>query len=256
MTLKLAIAGAKGRMGQALALAIAGEADFAIAGATEREAGGEIAPGVAIVANAHDAAKNADVWLDFTAPEATLAALKALEGTSVRAAIVGTTGLTAAQEAEIASAAKRIAIVRAGNFSLGITLLEALVEQAASRLPDWDVEILEAHHRRKVDAPSGTALALGEAIARARNAALAALRVRARDGITGARKTGEIGFASLRAGSIVGEHEVLFASERETLRLSHQAHDRAIFADGALAAARWAAMKSPGLYSMRDVLGL
>jgi 4-hydroxy-tetrahydrodipicolinate reductase len=245
MTLALAIAGANGRMGRALVDAAGRDARFSVAGTTTRGA------------SAGAAAANAEVWIDFTTPEATIAALDALSGSRVRAAIVGTTGLSAQQETRIAEHAKRIAIVRSGNFSLGVNLLAALVQEAASKLgADWDIEIFEAHHRRKVDAPSGTALMLGEAAARGRGKALKDLRLPANDGVTGPRKDGGIGFASLRAGGIVGEHEVKFAAEREVLTLSHQALDRGLFADGALAAALWAADKQPGLYTMRDVLGL
>ena len=152
---------------------------------------------------------------------------------------------------------ERIAIVRSGNFSLGVNLLAALVEQAAQRLgPDWDIEITEAHHRRKADAPSGTALLLGDAAAHGRNVRLESARLKPHDGITGARKEGGIGFSAIRGGGIVGEHDVRFIAEREILTLSHTALDRAVFADGALAAALWVADKPPGLYSMRDVLGL
>jgi 4-hydroxy-tetrahydrodipicolinate reductase len=203
------------------------------------------------------AAAKAEVWIDFTTPEATLAALDALAATETRAAIVCTTGLSPEQEQQIAAHATRIAIVRSGNFSLGVNLLAALVEQAAAKLgEDWDIEIHEAHHRRKVDAPSGTALLLGEAAAKGRGAALADLRAAPHDGATGPRRHGAIGFSVTRAGGIVGEHDVRFASEREILTLSHHALDRAVFADGALAAALWVAHKPPGLYSMRDVLGL
>jgi 4-hydroxy-tetrahydrodipicolinate reductase len=157
----------------------------------------------------------------------------------------------------IAEHAKRIAIVCSGNFSLGVNLLAVLVEQAAAKLgPQWDIEILEAHHRRKVDAPSGTALMLGEAAARGRDTALADVRLSPNDGAISARREGGIGFASLRAGGIVGEHDVVFAAEREVLTLSHSALDRGLFADGALAAALWVADKPAGLYTMRDVLGL
>jgi 4-hydroxy-tetrahydrodipicolinate reductase len=245
MTLALAIAGANGRMGRALVDAAGRDARFSVAGTTTRGA------------SAGAAAANAEVWIDFTTPEATIAALDALSGSRVRAAIVGTTGLSAQQDTRIAEHAKRVTIVRSGNFSLGVNLLAALVQEAASKLgADWDIEILEAHHRRKVDAPSGTALMLGEAAARGRGKALKDLRLPANDGVTGPRKDGGIGFASLRAGGIVGEHEVKFAAEREVLTLSHQALDRGLFADGALAAALWAADKQPGLYTMRDVLGL
>lgn len=246
MTLSIAIAGAHGQMGRALMNAASSDARFSIAGTTTR--GGE---------SVGAASSNADVWIDFTTPDATMAALEALGGTKVRAAIIGTTGLSPAQKVGIAEHAKRIAVVCSGNFSLGVNLLAAMVEQAAAKLgPQWDIEILEAHHRRKVDAPSGTALMLGEAAAKGRGAALKDVRLAPNDGVTGARKAGGIGFASLRAGGIVGEHDVVFAAEREVLTLSHSALDRGLFADGALAAAVWAADKTPGLYTMRDVLGV
>ncbi|MBL8543849.1 MAG: 4-hydroxy-tetrahydrodipicolinate reductase [Hyphomonadaceae bacterium] len=268
MTLSIAIAGAAGRMGRALIRAASADARFTVAGGSERRDSANLdadlgmlaglpASGIVTHDSASAAASKADVWLDFTTPHATLAALESLTATQVRAAIVGTTGLNPEQEAAIAAHAKRIAIVRSGNFSLGVNLLAALVEQAASKLgPEWDIEIVEAHHRRKIDAPSGTALLLGEAAARGRAAKLEALRTPPRDGLTGPRDEGSIGFAVVRGGGIVGEHDVLFAAEREVLKLSHQALDRAVFADGALAAALWAANKPPGLYSMRDVLGL
>jgi 4-hydroxy-tetrahydrodipicolinate reductase len=268
MTLSIAIAGAGGRMGRALIAAAAADGRFTLAGGSERRESpalgadlgtlaGVAALGVMTTESASAAANKADVWIDFTTPDATLAALESLTATKARAAIIGTTGLTPAQDSAIAAHARRIAIVRSGNFSLGVTLLAALVEQAAQKLgPDWDIEITEAHHRRKVDAPSGTALLLGEAAAKGRGAALSDLRTAPYDGVTGPRSEGDIGFSVIRAGGIVGEHDVRFAAEREVLRLSHQALDRAVFADGALAAALWAADKPPGLYSMRDVLGL
>ena len=246
MTLALAISGANGRMGRALTHAASRDGRFSITGSTTRTGAGAAA-----------AALSADVWIDFTTPDATLAALDALASTGVRAAIIGTTGLSTEQDARIAEHAKRIAIVKSGNFSLGVNVLAALVEQAAARLDsEWDIEIFEAHHKRKVDAPSGTALMLGEAAARGRGKRLGDLRLPSRDGATGARPEGGIGFAVVRAGGIVGEHAVSFASEREVLTLSHSALDRGLFADGALAAALWAGDKPPGLYSMRDVLGL
>jgi 4-hydroxy-tetrahydrodipicolinate reductase len=269
MTLSIAIAGVAGRMGGALIRA-ASEAkqEINIVGGTERA--GSAALGVDLgtvarirpvgVAATHDvatAAAKADIWVDFSAPDASLAAIDALAATRVRAAIVGTTGLSAEQEARIAAAAKRIAIVRSNNFSLGVNLLASLVERAASKLRDgWDIEIVETHHHRKIDAPSGTALLLGEAAAQGRAKPLKDLRLPPRDGITGKRPEGGIGFAVVRGGGVVGEHNVIFAAEREVVTLSHQALDRAVFADGALAAAIWAADKPPGLYSMRDVLGL
>jgi 4-hydroxy-tetrahydrodipicolinate reductase len=266
--LGLAIAGAAGRMGRELTRAIAASADLRVAGATERAGApslgrdiGVVAGleplGVAISADPAAAAANADGWIDFTAPEATLSALRALASGPARFAIVGTTGFDEAGEAALAAASKKLAIVRSANFSLGVTLLTALVRQAAQALgPDWDIEIVEAHHRRKVDAPSGTALRLGEAAAAGRNSTLAASRLAPRDGLPGARPEGGIGFAVVRGGGIFGDHDVMFASEQEILTLSHRALDRGIFVRGALAAARWAAGKPPGLYSVQDVLGL
>lgn len=268
MTLSIAIAGAAGRMGRALIAAAASDPRFRIVGGTERRDGqflgadlgalAGLAPLFMATADAANlAAEQADVWLDFTTPAATIAALDALPQTPARAAIVGTTGLDRDQVARLSEHAKRIAIVHSGNFCLGVNLLAALVEQAAKSLgPDWDIEIAEAHHRRKVDAPSGTALMLGEAAAAARGQALAALRLTPRDGVTGERPRGGIGFAVTRGGGLVGDHDVSFVAEGELITLSHRALDRAVFADGALAAALWAASKPPGLYSMRDVLGL
>jgi 4-hydroxy-tetrahydrodipicolinate reductase len=254
-------------MGQAIIRAAVQHRDLEIVGGTERPgvvvgqdlgvvAG--LAPlGVVAMADPQQATRDADVWLDFTAPAATVAALATLEDSPVRAAILGTTGLNLEQEAAISGAANRLTIVRSGNFSLGVNLLAALVEQAAARLgTGWDVEVFEAHHRRKIDAPSGTALQLAEAAARGRGINLDEARLVAREGITGPRREGAIGFASVRGGGLVGDHHVLFAAERETVTLSHSALDRAVFADGALEAARWAADKPPGLYSMRDVLGI
>lgn len=267
MTLKIAIAGAAGRMGQALIKAANQDARFHVVGGTERPDGGMVradigllsglpALGISAAETAHAAAAEAEVWIDFTTPGATVAALEALAGTPVRAAIVGTTGLSADEEAHIASAAKNLALVRSGNFSLGVNLLAEFVRQAGQRLgEEWDIEISESHHRRKVDAPSGTALLLGEAAAAGRGAQLEKLRLGPHEGVTGPRKHGGIGFSVRRGGAIVGEHSVAFLSEREALTFSHEAFDRSLFADGALAAALWAADKPAGLYSMRDVLG-
>ena len=260
MTLRIAIAGIAGRMGQALVNAAAG-GDFVVAGGSElpgsAHVGREMGAGVVISDSAAKAAANADVWIDFTTPVATLAALELLNNTKVKAAIVGTTGLSATQEQQIAEHARRIAIVRAGNFSVGVNLLLGLVEQAAARLgPDWDIEISETHHRRKVDAPSGTALMMGEAAARGRDVKLTDMRMPPHDGLTGPRKAGAIGFAVSRGGGVIGDHEVRFVSDEEILSIGHRALDRAIFAKGALHAAGWAAGQNPGLYSMRDVLAL
>jgi len=268
MTLCIAIAGAGGRMGRALIRAASEDPRFQIVGGTERQDGqflgvdlgalAGIAPLFMTTADAAEhAADEADVWIDFTAPQATLDALDALASTKVRAAIVGTTGFSEAQAKAIAAHAGRIAIVRSGNFSLGVTLLAALVEQAAQKLgPEWDIEIGEAHHRRKADAPSGTALLLGEAAARGRGHALAELRLPPHDGVSAERRSGGVGFSVTRGGGLVGEHDARFIAEREEIALSHRALDRTVFADGALAAALWAADRPPGLYSMRDVLGL
>jgi 4-hydroxy-tetrahydrodipicolinate reductase len=256
MTLSIAVAGAAGRMGRALVRAANADQRFRIAGATIREGSANTAD-IAAATAVEDAAANADVWIDFTTPKATLDALNALAATRVRAALVGATGFAPEHDLQIAAHATRIAIVRSNNFSFGVTLLAALVEQAARKLgSEWDIEIAEAHHRRKVDAPSGTALLLGEAAAKGRGKPLGDQRLAPHEALNGPRPSGGIGFSVTRGGGIVGEHDVRFIAEHEVLRLSHTALDRAVFADGALAAALWAADKPPGLYSMRDVLGL
>ena len=268
MIIQLAIAGAAGRMGRALVAAAASEADLLIVGGSERPGSPALGADLGVLAGAEalsvaclddpsEAAKTAQVWIDFTTPAASLAALATLKSTQVKAIVLGTTGFEPAQEAKIAEAAQHFCIVRSGNFSLGINLVMGLVKQAAERLgPDWDIEIFEAHHRRKVDAPSGTALMLGQAAADGRGVSHTEIAAYDRHGATAARKAGEIGYAVARGGGIIGEHEVMFASEDEVIRFSHSALNRAIFAKGALAAARWAANRGPGLYAMSDVLGL
>lgn len=268
MTLSIAIAGVTGRMGQALIRSAAADSRFRISGGTARAGSNAVgadlgklaglpALGVGASADVRAAAAGADIWFDFTTPEATVGAIDALRGTNTRGAIIGTTGLSSAQRGRVQEAARSMSVVYSGNFSLGVNLLATLVRHAAAKLgPDWDIEITDAHHRRKVDAPSGTALLLGEAAARGRGKALAELRLPPHDGVAGQRKPGGIGFSVVRAGGIVGEHDVRFAAEREVLTLSHQALDRAVFADGALVAALWTAQQGPGLYSMSDVLGL
>lgn len=268
MSLSIAIAGVAGRMGGALIRAASNDPRFRVAGGTERTgsrvlgldlgalAGGS-GFGVAAADSVHAAATSAEVWIDFTTPEATLDALDALVATQVHAAVIGTTGFSADQDARITEHANRIAIVRSGNFSLGVNLLAALVQHAAAKLQQgWDIEIAETHHRRKVDAPSGTALLLGQAAAEGRGKPLSDLRAKPYDGITGERRDGGIGFAVSRGGGVIGDHDVAFISEREMVTLGHRALDRAVFADGALEAALWAAGKPPGLYTMQDVLGL
>jgi 4-hydroxy-tetrahydrodipicolinate reductase len=274
MKQKLAIAGVAGRMGRALLESAYGDPRFEISGGTERAGSkdlgidlgvlcGQAPLGLTASTEVAQAAAHGVVWLDFTNPDAFIAALPALSASSIRAIILGTTGFDEAGEQVIAKAATRFCVVRSGNFSLGVNVLVGLVKQAAARLgTDWDIEILEAHHRHKLDAPSGTALMLGHAAAAGRG-------VHHSDVATGhatsagilkspnvPRQTGDIGYASLRGGGIIGEHEVMFLSEAETIRLGHTALNRAIFAKGALVAAAWATHQPPGLYSMADVLGL
>jgi 4-hydroxy-tetrahydrodipicolinate reductase len=264
----LVVVGAAGRMGQTLIRAIHSIPGARVAGAVERpdsphlgKDAGELAGiGIINVPIADDplpAFARADGVLDFTAPAASVE----FAGYAAQARIVhviGTTGCTADDDARIAAAARHATIVKSGNMSLGVNLLAVLVEQAARALgpDDFDIEILEMHHRHKVDAPSGTALLLGEAAAKGREIGLKDNSVRARDGHTGARRAGSIGFATLRGGSVVGEHSVILAGTGERITLSHQAEDRTIFARGAVKAALWARGRKPGLYSMRDVLGL
>jgi 4-hydroxy-tetrahydrodipicolinate reductase len=266
MSLRLAIAGAAGRMGRALVSAALADG-LQIAGGTERPghtgtdlgrlAGGETL-GVVTCADAAEAAQAADVWIDFSVPAATLDALRALVATPVRGVIIGTTGFTPEEEAILHAFGERFAIVKAGNFSLGVHMLAGLVRLAAGRLGagEWDIEITETHHRLKVDAPSGTALMLGEAAAGARGQSLDAARRAPDELVAGPRPEGSIGFAVRRGGGVFGEHEVMFAASREVIRLSHTAMDRQVFAEGAIAAARWVASQPPGFYGMADMLGL
>lgn len=241
--LRIAVIGPRGRMGQAVLETLAGREDLELAAELGR--GDQLDPG------------RVDVAVDFTTPDASIGWARAAAEAGGPALVIGSTGLQPAHEAEITRAAERVAIVRSGNFSLGVNLLLGLVEQAARTLPprDYDIEVSEAHHRRKADAPSGTALMLGEAAAKARYAELTDVAVRGRDGLTGPRPEGAIGFSVMRGGGIVGEHSVVFAAEDEIVTLSHSARDRRLFARGALAAAAWAAGKPPGLYTMADVLG-
>lgn len=212
--------------------------------------------GVLASDDALDLLSRADGIIDFTVPAATvdLAGLAA-QGRLVH--IIGTTGFTAGDEEKIAAASRHARIVKSGNMSLGVNLLAGLVEQAAARLGDaWDIEILDMHHRHKVDAPSGTALLLGEAAAKGRGVELGGVKESGRDGISEPRRDGAIGFAALRGGSVIGDHEVILAGENEQIRLTHRAEQRDIFARGALTAALWAHAQSEGLYSMRHVMGL
>jgi 4-hydroxy-tetrahydrodipicolinate reductase len=262
----LVIVGAAGRMGQTLVRLVTEADGTFVAGAVERSGSpfigrdaGEVAGigplGVSISDDPLPVFARADGVLDFTSP----AASTVFAGYAAQAHIVhviGTTGCSVEDDARFAAAARHATIVKSGNMSLGVNLLAVLVEQAARALGnDFDIEILEMHHRHKVDAPSGTALLLGEAAARGRSVALSEHSVRQRDGHTGARPTGAIGFATLRGGSVVGEHTVMLAGQGERIALSHHAEDRAIFARGAIRAALWARGRKHGLYSMRDVLG-
>lgn len=250
--IKIAVAGALGRMGQVVQATLADDPGFRLVGGFDR-------PGAAGegVVPADQAIAACDVVVDFTIAGASveLAPKVAAAG---KALVIGSTGFDDAQLAVIREAAREIPIVRAGNFSLGLNMLMGLVARAARALPAeaWDIEVVEAHHRRKVDAPSGAALMLGAAAADGRGADLAKVGRRSRDGITGERPVGEIGFSAIRGGGVVGEHSVIFAAEDEILTLSHSARDRSLFARGALAAARWVAGRPPGEYDMQDVLGM
>ncbi|MEL7481887.1 MAG: 4-hydroxy-tetrahydrodipicolinate reductase [Pseudomonadota bacterium] len=265
--LSLAIAGAAGRMGRQL-IDSALTRGHAIVGATERAdhpdaacdlgvLAGHAAIGRVAQTDVRAAAADAGVWIDFTTPDVTLSALKAFTGTSVKAVIIGTTGFTPDQAAEIEQHASTVAIVKAGNFSLGVAVLSALVRQAASALgEEWDIDIFEAHHRHKVDAPSGTALMLAAAAADGRGAPLSDVQHAPYDGPDAKRAPGQIGFASSRTGGIIGEHEVRIGSETELISLKHTALDRRVFAEGAIRAAEWAVAQPPGLYGIHDVLGM
>ena len=265
--MRLIVAGAGGRMGRTLIKAIADTKGLSLAGAVEAQGSavigrdsGELAGlgrnGIAVAVDPAPLLANADGLVDFTIPAATVtfAELTARAG---KVHIVGTTGLNGENEKLIAEAAKRTVIVKSGNFSMGVNLIAALTKRVAKTLDDsFDIEIFEMHHNKKIDAPSGTALMFGRAAAEGRGIDLAQHSARGRDGETGARQAGDIGFASLRGGTVVGEHSVIFAGPAERVELVHRAEDRMIFARGALAAAAWARGQKPGLYSMADVLGL
>lgn len=266
MTIRIAVAGASGRMGRTLVAALSETPDMKLTAALERSGhadlgkdAGELAglgsAKVTLSDNAKAALAEADAVLDFTTPAASIALAEAAASRGI-VHVIGTTGLTPADMTRLKAAAQKAIVVQSGNMSLAVNLMAALVREAAKVLPNYDVEIVELHHRMKVDAPSGTALLLGEAAARGRNVSLGDKSVRGRDGQTGARKDGAIGFASLRGGTVVGEHTVIIAGPSERIELTHRAEDRMIFARGAIAAARWGQGKAPGLYSMADVLGL
>lgn len=265
--MRLAVMGAAGRMGRNLIRAVHDIDGTIVAGGTEPAGAEAIGQdlgtlaglgelGVAVTDDPLELFTKVDGILDFTSPAATTF----FAGLAAQARIVhviGTTGLTDDDETKLDAAARHATIIRAGNMSLGVNLLTALTERVAKALgEDFDIEIVEMHHRHKVDAPSGTALMLGEAAAKGRDISLKERSVLSREGHTGARPQGDIGFAALRGGSVVGEHSVIFAGESERIELTHRAEDRSIFARGAVRAALWGREKGPGLYSMADVLGL
>jgi len=263
----IVITGASGRMGQMLIKTVLESDKAELAGVVERNghdwigqdigiAMGGAARGVVVTDDALAAFSGAQAVIDFTAPEATIA-FSELAAQARCVHVIGTTGMTEDQIARLAPAGGQTVLVRAGNMSLGVNLLVQLTKKVAAALDeDFDIEVIEAHHHHKVDAPSGTALMLGEAAAEGRGVTLADVADRGRDGITGARKSGDIGFTAIRGGDIVGEHDVLFAAAGERIVLRHMATDRAIFARGALKAALWGQDKAPGEYDMIDVLGL
>ncbi|WP_435139797.1 4-hydroxy-tetrahydrodipicolinate reductase [Pseudopelagicola sp. nBUS_19] len=263
----IVITGASGRMGQMLIKTVAESDKAELAGAVERlghewvgrdvgEAMGIAPLGVMVTDDPLEAFARAQAVIDFTTPTATLEFAKlAAQARAVH--VIGTTGLTEENIAQLKPCARHAVIVRAGNMSLGLNLLTTLTRKVAAALDeDFDIEVVEAHHHHKVDAPSGTALMLGEAAAEGRGVSLASAADRARDGITGPRKRGDIGFSAIRGGDIVGEHDVMFAAAGERVILRHVATDRNIFARGALRAALWGQNRKPGEYDMIDVLGL
>lgn len=264
--LKIAVAGAGGRMGGAVIRAVAAAPGVVVQSAFDRIGSAAIGQdagvivglgplGVTVLDHLEAALAGAQAIIDFTVPAASVAlARKAAERGLVH--IIGTTGCSEEEDAAIRAAAKAGArIVKAGNFSLGVNVVLGLVRQAAAALPDYDIEILEMHHNKKVDAPSGTALMLGAAAAGGRGIELAGHSVRVRDGHTGPRQAGTIGFAALRGGAVIGDHTVILAGDSERIEITHRAQDRAMFAAGAVRAALWARGQRPGLYDMADVLG-
>ena len=263
----IVVTGASGRMGRMLIETIVSSDKVRLVGAIERKghdwigqdvgvAMGRGALDVPVEYDPLDAFARAQAVIDFTAPEATLE-FAALAAQARAVHVIGTTGMTPEQVAKLEPAARHAVIIRAGNMSLGVNLLTQLTRKVAAALDDdYDIEIIEAHHNQKVDAPSGTALMLGQAAADGRGVELGDVSDRARDGMTGARKRGDIGFAAIRGGDIVGEHDVMFAALGERIILRHVASDRSVFARGALKAAIWGQDKGPGQYDMLDVLGL
>lgn len=265
--MRLVVVGAAGRMGRTIIRLLGDTSGVTLSGALENpdslalgedaaRLAGCVGHGVKVTCDPLALVVDADGIIDFSTP-ATSVALAALAAQARIVHVIGTTGLSSEDLAALKAASRHATIVRSGNMSLGINLVAELARKAAAALDEsFDIEIVEMHHRMKVDAPSGTALLLGEAAAEGRRVSLAEASVRGRDGVTGAREPGAIGFASLRGGTVVGEHSVIFAGESERIELTHRAEDRAIFARGAIKAALWARHRKPALYSMADVLGL
>lgn len=265
--MKLVVNGCAGRMGRTLVRLISQDPEVRLTGGLEQAGSDAIGADIGTLAGLAPSGlsvsddplvtlKDADGVIDFTSPDSTVA-LSAVAAQARIVHIIGTTGFTPDQEDQIAAAARHARIVKSGNMSLGVNLLSGLVKKAAAALgDDWDIEVVEMHHRHKVDAPSGTALMLGAAAADGRGVALDDKIDSGRHGITGARQSGDIGFATLRGGSVVGDHQVILAGESERITLGHIAEDRDIFARGALRAAVWAHDRDPGIYHMTDVLGL
>jgi 4-hydroxy-tetrahydrodipicolinate reductase len=265
-SIAIAVAGASGRMGRMLVEAVLGSADCRLSGALDvpgsaalgSDAGASLgrSSGVSVTADLHQGLAGADVLIDFTRPEGTLAHLAACRELGVRM-VIGTTGLGPAHKAQVAAAAATLPIVMAPNMSVGVNVMLRLLDMAARALAQgYDIEVIEAHHRHKVDAPSGTALAMGETLARALGRELKDCAVYAREGVTGERDPSSIGFATVRGGDIVGDHTVLFAGTGERIEITHRSSSRANYAAGSLRAARFLMQCAPGLYGMDDVLGL
>ena len=265
----IGVLGAEGRMGGAIIRALRAEPrarlTIAITSSTSKNLGKDVAipaglspSGVALSSDIRSGLENCDVMIDFSSPSAAIDAALTMHNTRCHTLITGTTGYSATEEKALLAAAESVTLLKSGNFSLGVNMLEALVELASARLPaqNWDIEISEMHHKHKVDAPSGTALMLGEAAARGRKVKLFEQQVLSREGRGEPRSQGQIGFSALRGGGVIGQHSVHIASELEMLTLSHDAFDRSVFAQGAVIAALWAYDKPKGLYDMKDVLGL
>ncbi len=267
MIMKIGVVGCAGRMGRMLVAQILASEDCTLIGGTEHSASPFLGNDVAALAGIDEAGlivssdtdtlfAAADVVIDFTLPQATIGHAEAAQKHST-ALVIGTTGLGACEQAAVEKAAASVTVIQAANYSVGVNVLLGLTTQVAGILEnDYDIEIVEMHHRHKVDAPSGTALALGHAAADGRGVDLDSVSERVRDGHTGARTAGDIGFATLRGGDVAGEHSVIFAADGERVELTHKASNRSVFARGAVRSAKWCRGKGPGLYSMRDVLGL